>query len=143
MVISDEVKFPPHIHVDPFKAGEEVVPTEMVAPLKRIGDFQKEWSRSRQESGKREKRERIIELPGGPKRVTELVDRVNKNLADHGILLHLVLIKDDDGFTLDVYDCTDEKVCTVIRDFVIDVDELPKLARKLEKEIGLLVDTVS
>jgi len=34
-------------------------------------------------------------------------------------------------------------VCTVIRDFIVQVDELPMLAYKLENKIGLLVDTVS
>lgn len=143
MVISDEIKFPPHVRVEPFKPGEEVVPVEGVAPLKRIGAFQQEWRRSRQQAGRRESRDKATELPGGPERVKELVDQVNRGLDDQGILLHLVLIRDEEGYTLDVYDCTDNEVCTVIRDFIVQVDELPLLAYKLENRIGLLVDTVS
>ena len=143
MVISDEMKFPPHIHVDPYKDEGGVKSTDMVAPLKRIGDFHREWSRSRQQSGKRKEREKAADLPGGAKRVRELVEQVNKNLAAQGILLHLVLIRDAEGYMLDVYDCTNEQVATVIRDFVIDIDDLPVLVYKLEHEVGLLIDTVS
>jgi hypothetical protein len=143
MVISDEMKFPPPVRVEPFKPGEELKPVDGVAPIKRIGDFHKEWRRSRQEAGRRELREKVAELPGGPQGVKELVDQVNRRLDDEGILLHLVLVKDEEGYTLDVYDCTDNQVCTVIRDFIVQVDELPLLAYKLENRIGLLVDTVS
>ena len=143
MVISDEMKFPPPVRVDPFEAKEDLAPVEGVAHVKRIGEFQKKWSRSRKEAGGRRDREKEHELPGGSQRVKELVDKVNRHLSAQNILLHLVLIKDEEGYTLDVYDCTDNEVCTVIRDFIVNVAELPLLAHKLEKEIGLLVDTVS
>ena len=143
MVISDEMKFPPPVRVEPYKAGEELEVVEGIAPLKRIGDFQQAWRRAREEAGRRERREKAAELPGGPRQVKELVEQDNRRLDDQGILLHLVLVKDEEGYTLDVYDCTDNQVCTVIRDFIVQVDELPMLAYKLENKIGLLVDTVS
>jgi len=144
MVISDEIKFPRPIHVDTFPSKEEVVlPAEGVAALKRVGAFQKEWSRSRQQSGKKKEKQKFGLLPGGRQHVRDLVDQVNNHLEKQGILLHLVLIKEEDGFTLDVYDCTDNKVCTVIRDFVVNYDDLPTLANKLESETGLLLDTVT
>jgi len=143
MVITDEIKFPRHIRIDPFKAKEEVPRTEFIVPVKRIGEFRQQWQQSRREAGKREERKKSHELPGGAKRVRELVDQVNRNLANHGILLHLLLIKDEEGYTLDVYDCTDDRVSAVVHDIVIDLDDLPLLLHKLEQEVGLLIDTVS
>lgn len=144
MVISDEMKFPRPIHVDTFPSKEEVVlPTEGIAALKRVGAFKQEWSRSRQQSGKRKEKQKFGLLPGGRQHVRDLVDQVNNHLEKQGIMLHLVLIRDDDGFTLDVYDCTDNQVCTVIRDFVVNYDDLPDLSSKLESETGLLLDTVT
>ena len=75
--------------------------------------------------------------------VREMVERVNSNLEKHGILVHLVLKKDDDGFSVDVYDCTSNDVCEIIRDIVIDLNDLPALIRKLQQETGFIVDTVS
>ncbi len=143
MVISDEMKFPPPVRVEPYKGGEELEVVEGVAPLKRIGDFQQAWGRAREEAGRQARQKKGADLPGGPQQVKELVEQVNRRLTDQGILLHLVLVRDEEGYTLDVYDCTDNEVCTVIRDFIVHVDELPLLAYKLENRIGLLVDTVS
>ncbi len=143
MVISDEIKFPRPVHVKTFPARGEVVPATEVAALKRLGNFQKEWSRARQNAGKRKEKQKFGLLPGGRKHIRDLVDQVNNHLDDQGIMLHLVLVKDDEGFAFDVYDCTKNQVCTVIRDFVVNYDDLPVLAAKLENETGLLLDTVS
>lgn len=75
--------------------------------------------------------------------VREMVERVNNNLEKNGILVHLVLKKDDDGFSVDVYDCTSNEVCEIIRDMVVDLNDLPALIRKLQQETGFIVDTVS
>jgi uncharacterized FlaG/YvyC family protein len=75
--------------------------------------------------------------------VREMVERVNSNLEKHGILVHLVLKKDNDGFSVDVYDCTSNEVCEIIRDMVVDLNDLPALIRKLQQETGFIVDTVS
>ncbi|HSR37069.1 MAG TPA: hypothetical protein VLL73_07780, partial [Desulfurivibrionaceae bacterium] len=75
--------------------------------------------------------------------VRHLVERVNLSLDDHRILLHLVLVRTDEGYVLDVYDCTGNEACTVVRDFEIAIADLPLLLRNLEEEAGLLIDTIS
>jgi len=142
MVISDEIKFPKPVQVDPFKAERKVEATDAVFPLARVGAFKREWSR-RQGQGKRSARARRQLNPDEEGSVRRLVERINNRLEDQRIGLHLVLVKDEDGFALDVYDCTDNIACTVVKDIFVSLEDLPVLLKNLEEEAGLIIDTVS
>ncbi len=72
--------------------------------------------------------------------VREMVRRVNRDLAKSGIAIHLLLARDENGFYLDVYDCSSNERCEIIGDIVIAPDDLPELLRKLQSETGFLVD---
>ena len=108
------------------------------------------------EMAERVRRFKRIMTSGGPERrstglrfgldeetgqtVREMVSRVNQDLAKSGIAIHLLLARDDNGFYLDVYDCSGGESCEVIGDIVIGPDDLPGLLRKLQSETGFLVD---
>lgn len=142
MVISDEIKFPRPIHVDPFRSADrKVEAVDTVPPIARIGAFKREWSRRRE--GNKEEAQPVPLGPEEAEAIRLLVDRVNTSLEDHQIMLHLVLIRTTDGYVLDVYDCTGEDACAVVRDFVVALDDLPALLRNLEEASGLLIDTIS
>ena len=134
----------PTLVVSPTSAKEKerdvdpVFDIEMASHVKR---FEKVYEQSRDHRQNPEKE------PSGHWRshdtVREMVERVNNNLEKHGILVHLVLKKDEDGFSVEVYDCTSNEVCEIIRDMIVDLNDLPALIRKLQQETGFIVDTVS
>ncbi len=142
MVISDEVKFPRLPKIEPFKADKKVGSVEGPMPVARIGAFMREWSRRRGEGQARQAREKFSSTDG--ETIKKMLDRVNASLEEQRILLHLMLIRDaDGGYMIDVYDCTGGDRCSIVRDIVIDLNDLPLLLRNLEEETGILVDTVS
>ncbi len=119
---------------------EDLDPAERVKYVERVGRFKTEWARRRKK-----------ELPASgrvtlsfeeEKEVRSMIDKVNMDLENHGVLIHLSLVRDEDGFSIDVYDCTSEKICTIVRDIVIDVGDLPSLLYNLQKETGLIIDKV-
>ncbi|MEW6500383.1 MAG: hypothetical protein AB1456_02790 [Thermodesulfobacteriota bacterium] len=142
MVISDELKFPRIRPVEPYRADRKVEAVDGTPPVARIGAFKREWNRRRGALAQPAKRATPLtaeEAEG----VRQLVNRVNTSLEDHQILIHLVLIRTEDGFGVDVYDCTGNEACTVVKDFELSLADLPVLLRNLEEEAGLLIDTVS
>lgn len=129
--------------VPPEKAApfrEDLEPVETVKALARVKRFKREWRRAkeRESPGKT----KVSLTPEGERDVRSMVERANSDLQKHGVLIHLSLIRDDEGFYIDVYDCTDGKVCNIVRDILIDVDELPHLLRNLQKETGLIIDKI-
>lgn len=141
MVISDEIKFPRVVPVDPYRTDRKVEAVDGTPPIARIGAFKREWNRRR---GTDQQAGRVAALSSEEaESVRLLVERVNLSLEDHRIMLHLVLVRTEEGFAVDVYDCTGNEACTVVRDFEIAPSDLPLLLRNLEEEAGLLIDTVS
>lgn len=139
MVISDEIKFPRPIRVDPYRLGKKVAPIDGLAPLARIGAFKREWQRDRE--GRRQQEQ--VFLSSEETVVRRLVEQVNAHLKKQKILLHLVLTKDEHGYSLDVYDCSGNGQCSIIGDVAIDLDDLPVLLKNLQREAGILLDTIS
>lgn len=160
MVISDEIKFPRPIRIDPYRSEKKVDPIDGPAPVARIGAFKREWQRNREERRQKERRQqerRQQERRQKERRhkeqsffpsaeetsVRRLVEQVNTHLENQKILIHLVLIKDEHGYSLDVYDCTGNEQCSIIGDVVIDLNDLPVLLKNLQQEAGILLDTIS
>lgn len=140
MVISDEIKFPRPIRIDPYRLEKKVAPIDGIAPLARIGAFKREWQRDRE--GRRQQEQALF--PSSEETaVRRLVVQVNAHLKNQKILLHLVLTKDEHGYSLDVYDCSGNEQCSIIGDVAIDVNDLPILLKNLQQEAGILLDTVS
>lgn len=139
MVISDEIKFPRPIKVDPYRTEKKIDPVDGTPPVTRIGAFSREWQRRRQEQQER----RPYTGPNDEESVRRLVDTVNTHLKNQDIQIHLLLIRDENGFAIDVYDCTRGDRCEIIGDVVIDLEDLPVLLKNLQQETGILLDTVS
>lgn len=140
MVISDEIKFPRPIRIDPYRKEKKVEPIDGLAPVARIGAFKREWQRGKES---RRHQEESLFLSPEETSVRRLVAQVNTHLENQNILIHLVLIKDENGYSLDVYDCTGNEQCSIIGDVVIDLNDLPVLLKNLQQEAGILLDTIS
>ncbi|MBA3004564.1 MAG: hypothetical protein FP813_12055 [Desulfurivibrio sp.] len=140
MVISDEIKFPRPIRIDPYRKEKKVDPIDGITPVARIGAFKREWQRGKES---RRNQEESLFLSPEETSVRRLVAQVNTHLENQNILIHLVLIKDENGYSLDVYDCTGNEQCSIIGDVVIDLNDLPVLLKNLQQEAGILLDTIS
>ena len=139
MVISDEIKFPRPMRIDRYGAKKKIAPIDGLSQVARIGAFTREWQRNRED---RRQQEQILPLPEETS-VRRLVEQVNTHLENQRIPIHLVLIKDEHGYSLDVYDCTGNEQCAIIGDVVIDLNDLPALLKNLQQEAGILLDTIS
>lgn len=66
---------------------------------------------------------------------------VNADLAAHGLPLHFVFAKNDNGFALDLYDCSYNEACRLSYDVPISFANLPTVLGNLQHETGVIVDT--
>jgi chromatin segregation and condensation protein Rec8/ScpA/Scc1 (kleisin family) len=139
MVISEEIKFPRPIRIDPYRRKKKVDPIDGLSAVARIGAFTRAWQRNRED---RRNQSNASPTPEEAS-VRHLVQQVNTHLENQNILIHLVLIKNQDGYSLDVYDCTGNEQCSIIGDVVIDLNDLPMLLKNLQQEAGILLDTIS
>ncbi len=124
----------------PKQRRKDVIPTQPVSEIRAIDHllYTREWGRDR-----KKRRRKIMALDGdGVRRARKLIEHVNANLEACGILMHLVLIEDENGFALDVYDCSGAEVCQVIHDIEIGLHELPSLLVRLQMESGIMFDRV-
>ncbi|MBU0674438.1 MAG: hypothetical protein KJ950_07335 [Proteobacteria bacterium] len=126
----------------PKPINRDVDPVFDINVVSHIKRFERVWASSR-DQGRRQDEGRQYSYKESDETVREMVSQVNRNLERQGILVHLVLTRDENGFSLDVYDCTSKEVCEVIRDLVIDLSDLPGLIRKLQQETGFIIDTIS
>lgn len=139
MVISDEIKFPRPIRIDPYRTEKKVDPIDGLTPIARIGAFTREWQRNKE--GRHQQRQALP--PTEETSVRRLVEQVNTHFENQRIPIHLVLMKDEQGYSIEVYDCTGNERCSIIGDVVIDLNDLPILLKNLQQEAGILLDTIS
>lgn len=71
------------------------------------------------------------------------LDHVNEDMSAHGLPLHLVFAKHENGYALDVYDCSYYETCRLSYDIPFDLDNLTDVLGNLQTETGIIVDTTS
>lgn len=71
-----------------------------------------------------------------------LVAQINSQMEAQGTMIHLVLVADEDGFAIDLYDCSDSTVSRCIHDISIGVNDLQILLARLTQKTGIMVDTM-
>lgn len=140
MVISDEIRFPRTQPVKSLARKRKVEAVDATTPVARLGSFKQSWQRQRQEDKPPSRRQLDDDEL---KEVFGLVRQANQCFDKNDIKLHLMLTQTDEGWLIDVYDCTSNDICEIAGDIHINLDELPILLRNLETESGLLVDTVT
>lgn len=109
---------------------------QLVAPV--VGG-RRERDKGRESRGGR----RMVPLDQASVReVVRLIAQINDQLEIQGTKIHLVLVADDEGFAIDLYDCSDTTVCRSIHDISIGPSDLPILLARLVRQAGIMVDTV-
>lgn len=138
MVISDEVKFPRPPRIDTGESPLTIREIAGINPVLPIKQYQKKWRRGENrsyvegvEAHLTDEAERDLQL---------LVSQVNRNLEKAGIAIHLGLVREEGGYALDIYDCTNGLVCRIVRDEAIHISDLPSMLKNLQQEAGIMID---
>ncbi len=71
-----------------------------------------------------------------------LIHQVNDNLEKSHVPIHLGLVREKNGYALDIYDCTDGISCKLVKDETIHLEDLPDLLKNLQQEAGILIDRI-
>jgi hypothetical protein len=136
MVISDEFKFPRPLDWSKFIDERKVKAVYGVSPIVPIKHVQRRWYQGSEEERPPLEEDNQIGLA-----LQQLIDQVNASLQAHDVEIHLNLVRREEGYTLEIYDCTSLEVCRIIKAETVDLAELPLLLKNLQEGAGLLVDT--
>lgn len=113
-----------------------VEPSEGIQPID-IFNLSANWSG---EPGEGWKNREGLERADVEKSTSTLIRMINEQLASLNILMHLTLFKDEVGYFLDVYDCSDGRSCRKVAELPVELNELPELLKRLRQQAGILVD---
>lgn len=139
-----EVRNPTPPPPEPVPIHKEVHPplpigrVRPVDPLVLRQEWEKRKKNKRKESGLQE--ENPPRPPLAEKSIRDLVKQTNEDLAASGVPLHLVLAKTEEGFVLDIYDCSNDTVCQVEQEVPLDFNNLMTTLDNLEHEAGIIVN---
>ncbi|MDH3359834.1 MAG: hypothetical protein OEL55_03100 [Desulfobulbaceae bacterium] len=119
----------------------DLPPVEKVASVRPVDVLLRQWRRPKDQQGQERRKTSLTQAVKSD--VRSMIARANDNFHRQDVPIRLVLIKEEDGYVIDVYDCHDADVCQIVGDLLIDLDDLPTLLRNLERESGILLDTIS
>lgn len=137
-----EIKKPAPLPVKkPTPTRKDVSPVEKVVAATPVDKLLKRWRRTKERHGENRRKAPLSQEAKND--VRTLIEKTNTAFQRQSVPIRLVLTQEADGYVIDVYDCHDDGACRIVRDLVIDLDELPVLLRNLDRESGILVDTIS
>jgi len=119
----------------------DISPALEVQQLHAIGHLSSKLQPGRERGGRQHRRPVPLDQPS-QREVCRLLEQINQQLERQGTMIHLVLVADDDGFVIDLYDCSDQQACRVIHDISIGINDLPLLLARLTQKVGIMVDTM-
>lgn len=125
----------------PTAIRRDLPPVEKVMAAMPVDKLLERWRRPKEQHGVERRKAPLTQAAKSD--VRAMIARANNDLQRQAVPIRLVLIKEEDGYVIDVYDCLDDVVCQVVGDLVIDLDDLSILLRNLERESGILLDTIS
>jgi len=120
----------------------DISPALGVQQLHAIGHLMARPQPGQDKGGRQHRRPVPLDQPS-EREVCRLLEQINQQLERQGTMIHLVLVADDGGFAIDLYDCSDQQVCRVIHDISIGINDLPLLLARLTEKVGIMVDTLS
>jgi hypothetical protein len=139
-----EVRNPTPPPADPLPTRKDLHPPLPIGRVRPVDPMvlRQEWEKrkktKRKEAGQAEETE--PRTPLAEKAIRDLVRQANEDLTASGVPLQLVLIKNEEGFALDIYDCADDAVCEVEQEVPIDLNNLLTVLDNLEHEAGIIVN---
>lgn len=120
---------------------KDMSPALAVQHVQAIGDLLTRRDQGREKGG--QKGRRMVPLEEvSVREICRLLEETNHQLERQGTMIHLLLVADDTGFAIDLYDCSDGNVCQIIHDVSLGVNDLSVLLSRLTQKVGIMVDTV-
>ncbi|MCB2181713.1 MAG: hypothetical protein KQH63_06800 [Desulfobulbaceae bacterium] len=138
MVITDEFKFPRPPIRDTGESPLRLREISGIDPLLPINHHPNRWRKEKNRPYLEEVEENLTDQ--AEKDLQLLIDRVNRNLEESHVAIHLGLVKLEKRYALDIYDCTGGQVCLLVKDDAVHISDLPKLLKNLQEQAGILID---
>ncbi|MFO7760849.1 MAG: hypothetical protein ACQES8_08905 [Thermodesulfobacteriota bacterium] len=138
MVITAEYKFPPRPRID--SGGEPIRPhrLEDITPVVSLNYMARLWQRRRGRQYLGEEEELLSEAE---KNLQLLVNQVNENFRANGIEVHLSVARFRNKYILDIYDCSDKRLCRLIGKKGVGLEDFPEFLRRLQEQVGIVLNT--
>ncbi|MFP3982579.1 MAG: hypothetical protein ACLFV2_02670 [Desulfurivibrionaceae bacterium] len=139
MVITAEYKFPPRPRIDTGEKPIRPQRVEEVTPVVSLNHMARLWRRRRGRRYLGEEDEKF--LSEMEKNLQTAVDQINENFQANNIDIHLSVARVRNKYVLDIYDCSDQRLCRLIGKKGVDLDDLPEFFRRLQEKVGVVLDT--
>ncbi|MBI5557360.1 MAG: hypothetical protein HY885_06945 [Deltaproteobacteria bacterium] len=85
----------------------------------------------------------VVPIPVTERDIQHVLSQVNEDLVANGLPLHLVFARNEAGYGVDVYDCSDGEVCRLTHDVTLKIEDLTTTLDNLRHETGIIIDTTS
>ncbi|MFA7347243.1 MAG: hypothetical protein WCZ86_05745 [Desulfurivibrionaceae bacterium] len=139
-----EVRNPTPPPPDPMPTRKDLHPPLPIGRVRPVDPLvlRQEWEKRKKAKRKEAGRAEEIEprSPMGEKAIRDLVRQANEDLAANGVPLHLVLVQNEEGFALDIYDSSGDAVCAVTQEVPLDLTHLLTILDNLEHEAGIIIN---
>ncbi len=139
MVITDEFKFPRPPRTDTGESPLRLKEIPGLDPLLPVNQYTRKWQRGKNWPPPQERREEEL-TDQSEKDLHLLVKSVNENLTKLNVAIHIGLVRHETGYGLEIFDCTNNFVCRIIKDKAIHITDLPQMLRNLQEEAGIIID---
>lgn len=139
MVITAEYKFPPRPRVDTGEKPIRLNKVEEVTPTVSLNHMARLWRRRRGRRYLGEEDEKF--LSEMEKSLQSAVDQINENFQANSIDIHLSVARVRNKYVLDIYDCSDQRLCRLIGKKGVGLDEIPEFLHRLQEQVGVVMDT--
>ncbi|MDA8160593.1 MAG: hypothetical protein M0T76_07725 [Desulfobacteraceae bacterium] len=126
----------------PAPLRRDIEPAVAIYGSQEIGRLAGRRERDREREGRRGGRRMVPLDLAAVREARRLIEAINAQLETQGTLIHLVLTADEEGFAIDLYDCSDGDACRCIHDISIGIGDLPVFLAKLTQKVGIMLDAV-
>ena len=126
----------------PTPLRRDIEPAMAIYGSQEIGRLAGRRERDREREGRRGGRRMVSLDSAAVREARRLIEAINDQLDTQGTLIHLVLTADEEGFAIDLYDCSDGDACRCIYDISIGIGDLPVFLAKLTQKVGIMLDAV-
>ena len=140
VVVAYEVSNPNPAPAEPAPIPTEVRPPLPAARVRQVGRaaLRQAWSNYRT----RAYEENIPPAaPVAERDLRHVLSQVNADMAANGLPLHLVFARNESGYALNVYDCSDNELCRLTRDVPLKFEDMT--ITNLQQETGIIINTTS
>lgn len=139
-----ELRNPTPPPTDPLPTRKDIHPPLPIGRVRHVDPLvlRQEWEK-RKKTKQKETGPQEAPPPRPPlaeKAIHDLVKQTNEDLTASGVPLHLVLAKTEEGFVLDIYDCSDNAVCQMTQEVPLDLNNLLTTLDNLEHEAGIIIN---